>query len=103
MLAKVSDQKKSEVLKTSASVAMEAGKIAIDTENVVAYIEGSEKPDEYIVISSHLDHIGMTRDGEINNGADDDGSGSVAMRELHKPLNWLQKTDQHLSALVFFM
>ena len=77
LMAKVSDQKKSEVIKTSASVAMQAGKIAIDTENVVAYIEGSEKPDEYIVISSHLDHIGMTRDGEINNGADDDGSGSV--------------------------
>lgn len=82
LLAKVSDQKKSELLKTSASVAMEAGKIAIDTENVVAYIEGNEKPDEYVIISSHLDHIGMTRDGEINNGADDDGSGSVAMLEI---------------------
>ncbi|WP_373017528.1 M28 family peptidase [Muriicola sp.] len=54
----------------------------IPTENVVAYIKGSEKPDEYIVISSHLDHIGVSRDGSINNGADDDGSGSVAMLEI---------------------
>lgn len=54
---------------------------AISTENVVAIIPGSEKPEEYIVISSHLDHIGM-HDGQINNGADDDGSGSVALLEL---------------------
>lgn len=53
----------------------------VATENVVAIIEGSEKPDEYIVISSHLDHIGI-HDGQINNGADDDGSGTVSMLEI---------------------
>ena len=53
----------------------------INTENVVAIIEGSEKPEEYLVISSHLDHIGV-HDGEINNGADDDGSGTVSMLEI---------------------
>jgi len=51
------------------------------SENVLAYIEGSEKPDEVIVISAHLDHIG-THNGEINNGADDDGSGTVAILEI---------------------
>lgn len=54
----------------------------IDSENVVAYIKGSEKPDEYVVISSHLDHIGVNEDGQINNGADDDGSGTVALLEI---------------------
>ncbi len=54
----------------------------ISTENVVAFIKGSEKPDEYVVLSSHLDHIGISRDGSINNGADDDGSGSVALLEI---------------------
>lgn len=53
----------------------------VATENVVAIIEGSEKPDEYIVISSHLDHIGI-HDGQINNGADDDGSGTVSTLEI---------------------
>ena len=53
----------------------------INTENVAAIIPGSDKPEEYIVITSHLDHIG-THDGEINNGADDDGSGTVAMLEI---------------------
>jgi len=54
---------------------------AVKTENVVAIIEGKTTPEEYIVISSHLDHIGL-ENGEINNGADDDGSGSVALLEI---------------------
>ncbi|MFT6796148.1 MAG: hypothetical protein ACJART_001286 [Maribacter sp.] len=54
----------------------------IDSENVVAFIKGTEKPDEYVVISSHLDHIGVNDDGQINNGADDDGSGTVALLEI---------------------
>ena len=53
----------------------------VDSENVVALIKGSEKPNEYLVISSHLDHIGMSQ-GEVNNGADDDGSGTVSMLEI---------------------
>ena len=53
-----------------------------DSENVVAFIKGSEKPDEIIVISAHLDHIGISENGNINNGADDDGSGTVAVLEI---------------------
>ena len=53
----------------------------IATENVVAIIEGKTKPEEYIVISSHLDHEGI-KNGEIYNGADDDGSGTVALLEI---------------------
>lgn len=52
------------------------------SENVVAYIEGSEFPNEYVVVSSHLDHIGISPDGQINNGADDDGSGTVSVLEI---------------------
>lgn len=54
----------------------------VNSENVVAFIQGSEKPQEYIVLSAHLDHIGVTPDGQINNGADDDGSGTVALLEI---------------------
>ena len=54
----------------------------VQTENVVAIIEGSKYPNEYIIISSHLDHIGINSKGEINNGADDDGSGTVAILEI---------------------
>jgi len=51
------------------------------SENVLAFIEGSEKPEEIIVISAHLDHVGVNN-GEIYNGADDDGSGTVALLEI---------------------
>ncbi len=52
------------------------------SENVIAYIKGSEKPEEVIVISAHLDHVGMDKDGNVFNGADDDGSGTVAIMEI---------------------
>jgi len=52
-----------------------------DSENIWAYIEGSEKPNEVVVISAHYDHVGM-KNGEIYNGADDDGSGTVALLEI---------------------
>ncbi|WP_298423331.1 M28 family peptidase [uncultured Kordia sp.] len=53
----------------------------INSENVAAIIKGDEKPDEYIIISAHLDHEGI-KDGKIYNGADDDGSGTVAILEI---------------------
>lgn len=52
-----------------------------DSENIWAFIEGSEKPDEIVVVSAHYDHVGM-KNGEIYNGADDDGSGTVAIMEI---------------------
>ena len=52
-----------------------------NSENVVSVIEGSEFPDEYIVISSHLDGHG-THKGKVFNGADDDGSGTVSLLEI---------------------
>ncbi|SFZ91442.1 Peptidase family M28 [Flaviramulus basaltis] len=52
------------------------------SENVLAFIEGSEKPNEIIIISAHLDHLGISEDGKIYQGADDDGSGTVALMEM---------------------
>ena len=57
----------------------------VSTENVASIIMGSEFPDEYIVLTSHLDHIGL-EGGQINNGADDDGSGTVTMLEIAEAL-----------------
>lgn len=52
------------------------------SENVLAYIQGSEKPEELLVLSAHLDHIGKDQSGNVYNGADDDGSGTVALLEI---------------------
>ncbi|WP_338733667.1 M28 family peptidase [Mangrovimonas cancribranchiae] len=51
------------------------------SENVLAFIKGHEKPNEVLIISAHYDHLGI-KDGNIYYGADDDGSGTVAILEI---------------------
>jgi hypothetical protein len=53
----------------------------IKTGNVIGLIEGSDKKEEYIAIMGHYDHEGIKK-GEIYNGTDDNGSGTVALIEL---------------------
>ncbi|MCB9425421.1 MAG: M28 family peptidase [Flavobacteriales bacterium] len=52
-----------------------------DSENVWAFIEGNEKPEEIVVISAHYDHVGM-KNNEVYNGADDNGSGTSSLLEM---------------------
>ncbi len=54
----------------------------VTSENVMGLLRGASKPDEILILTSHYDHIGINSDGEINNGADDDGSGTTAIMEL---------------------
>ncbi len=53
----------------------------IKGENVLGYIEGADLKDELIIITAHYDHLGK-HDSLIFNGADDDGSGTVAALEI---------------------
>lgn len=51
------------------------------SENVIAYIEGTKKPNEILVITSHYDHLGI-HNGEVSYGADDNASGTTAVLEI---------------------
>lgn len=82
LFSNIETDSEAKVLSKKLDLNFESSNDKIGSENVAAMIKGSEKPDEYLVISSHLDHIGITGDGEINNGADDDGSGTVALLEI---------------------
>lgn len=76
------------------------------TENVLGYLEGTDKKDELIVITSHYDHIGKKSKGEgdlINNGADDDGSGTVAVMELAKIFAQAKKDGHGPRRSILFM
>ena len=55
----------------------------VSGKNVLGYIPGRDSvmADELVVITAHYDHVGII-DGEIHNGADDDGSGTVTVLEL---------------------
>lgn len=59
------------------------------TWNVIGILRGSD-PREAIMLSAHLDHLGVNEaapgDDKIFNGADDDASGSVAVIELARAL-----------------
>jgi Zn-dependent M28 family amino/carboxypeptidase len=59
------------------------------TWNAIGVLRGSD-PREAIMLSAHLDHLGVNEavpgDDKIFNGADDDGSGSVAVLELARAL-----------------
>ena len=63
----------------------------VETENLASIIKGSEYPDEYIIITAHLDHIGIDENGDINNGADDDGTGNVALLEMAEAFKQAEK------------
>jgi hypothetical protein len=59
----------------------------LETENVLAFIEGSDPKlkDEVVLISAHYDHHGVNpllKGDQIYNGAADDGSGTVATLEM---------------------
>ncbi len=53
----------------------------VDASNVLGIIEGTDKKDEYVFLTAHYDHLGK-HDDKIYYGADDDGSGTVAVIEM---------------------
>jgi hypothetical protein len=75
-----------------------------EAENVLAFLEGSDEElkDEVIVVTSHYDHVGII-DGEIHNGADDDGSGTVTVMELARQFKDLSERGFHPRRSVLFM
>ncbi|MFN0205059.1 MAG: M20/M25/M40 family metallo-hydrolase [Planctomycetota bacterium] len=71
--------------------------------NVIGVIKGTDPDAKAIVFSAHYDHIGRgkpNKEGDdINNGADDDGSGTVAVLALAKAYKSRAKAPKH--TLVF--
>ena len=66
-----------------AEITADVRREAYTARNVVGLIEGSDPAlrDEWVIICAHFDHDGA--DGSvIYNGADDDGSGTVALLEI---------------------
>jgi hypothetical protein len=57
------------------------------SRSVLGLVEGTDPKlkDEYVVVCAHQDHLGV-RNGEVMNGADDNGSGTVALIEIAQAL-----------------
>jgi Zn-dependent M28 family amino/carboxypeptidase len=79
------------------NVSMDANYREIDGQNVIAKVEGSdpELKDEYLVLTAHLDHLGITASVEgdsINNGASDNAAGVSALIEMMEAYKSIQPT-----------
>ncbi len=56
-----------------------------DSHNVVGYVEGSESPEEFVLIMGHWDHLGVDTSIEgdqIYNGAVDNATGTAAVMHI---------------------
>lgn len=63
---------------------------SISTSNVIGFIEGSEKPDEFILLSAHLDHVQVGyyhKTDKIYNGANDNASGTSVLMAIARQLS----------------
>jgi hypothetical protein len=82
-LAKIDGKLKPKSVAISSTVGINLNRTEgkITSENVCGYLPGTDLKDELVVISAHYDHIGVI-DSLVYNGADDDGSGTVAVIEL---------------------
>jgi hypothetical protein len=86
-----------------------SGRIRVNTAvqdvramNVIGFIPGTDPnlKNEVVAIGAHFDHLGVDGDGQVYNGADDDGSGTVAVLEAARVLNALKQNRR--SILVVF-
>ena len=60
---------------------LQASGEVLSTENVAAWLPGTQQPEEVLVITAHYDHLGK-KNGKIYRGADDNGSGTAALLEV---------------------
>jgi hypothetical protein len=72
--------------------------------NVLGLIEGSDPAvkDEWIILCAHFDHVGVNAGGEVYNGADDDGSGTVALFEIAEAYGLAAKNGQKPRRSILF-
>ncbi|NQU54125.1 MAG: M28 family peptidase [Bacteroidetes bacterium] len=65
----------------------------ISGNNVIGIVVGSDPvlKNECVVFTAHYDHVGINENGEVYNGADDNGSGTVALLEIAEAFTKLKK------------
>lgn len=88
---------------TTVGLAAEREVDELSSSNVVGFLEGTDLKDEVLVVTAHYDHLGTGEDGEIYNGADDDGSGTVTVLELAEAFTTAAKEGNGPRRSILFM
>ena len=68
----------------------------------MGFVEGTDKKEEVVVVTAHYDHIGV-HDGEVFNGADDDGSGTTALLMMAKAFSKAKEDGNGPRRSILFM
>ena len=76
------------------------------SSNVIGLLEGSKRPDEYLVVTAHWDHLGIAErgagDDRIFNGAVDNATGTAGMLELARAFAALEPRPERSILFVGF-
>ena len=93
---------KTGIYTTNAKIAINITTNNLESSNVLGLIEGTDKKDEFIVLTSHYDHLGK-QDSVIYYGADDDGSGTVSVIEMAEAFAEAKKKGKGPRRSILFM
>jgi hypothetical protein len=74
----------------------------LESSNVIAYLPGTDKKDEYLFLTGHYDHLGK-RGNVIWYGADDDGSGTVGVMQMAEAFAAAAKAGKSPRRSIVFM
>jgi len=83
------------------TMSYDPGQITVEqgfTSNAIGWLQGTDPSAGVLMISAHLDHIGLRSDGVVMHGANDDASGTVAVIEL---ANALAASGPHERSIMF--
>lgn len=108
---KIADSGKPATQEIKTTVSLCANKVEkkVRAENVLGFLEGSDPKlkSEVLVITGHYDHIGITPnvkgEDKINNGADDDGSGTTGVLLIAEAFAKARKAGKGPKRSILFM
>lgn len=99
----------SQAVATDLTVDYATREIPVKAVDVLGFLPGSDPKlkDEVLVISGHYDHIGLVRDpnatDKVNNGADDDGSGTTGVLTIAKAFAQAKKDGKGPRRSILFL
>lgn len=75
----------------------------VKSRNVIGILKGSDPKlsDEYIVIGAHYDHLGVDKNGQNYQGADDNASGTCGILEIAKAFSTSLKPKRSIIFMAF--
>ena len=101
--------KQTQTIKTIATIAYNTDKTDVKAVDVLGFLPGADPKlkEEVLVISAHYDHIGLnTKPGatdKVNNGADDDGSGTTGILEIARAFSQAKKDGHGPKRSILFL